>query len=222
MLDIEREGEPAVADIGVDDGKRAGGEPSGDRKAKLPKAQEIVVAVEDEIAVLDPDPELLADAAADMLLEPGRSGEQLCGMYDLRHAFPACIEACPSVSAGRGGFGDGNDTGGAGIQRRREGAADRPRELHKQSSRPAHRDLGDASGIDCGVARRDTLGKARARGGRKCEPFVVAQQRPETPITGTRRTRFHASSSLIEFDTLERAMPSVSAISSAARGRSER
>src|SRR5262249_43605363 len=39
-----------------------------------------------------------------------------------------------------------------------------------------------------------------------------------SPLIGTRRIRFHASSSLIEVDTLERASPSGSAISSAVGG----
>src|SRR5215510_2484358 len=43
-----------------------------------------------------------------------------------------------------------------------------------------------------------------------------------SPFTGTRRIRFQAISSRIEFDTLERASPSVEAISSAVSGRPER
>jgi hypothetical protein len=42
------------------------------------------------------------------------------------------------------------------------------------------------------------------------------------PRIGTRRIKFQPSSSLIEFDTLERARPSVSAMSSAVIGRSDR
>ena len=43
-----------------------------------------------------------------------------------------------------------------------------------------------------------------------------------SPLTGTRRIRFQAISSRIEVETLERASPSVAAISSAVSGRSER
>ena len=89
----------------------AGREPARDAQAKAPGGEEIMVAEEMERAVFDLDPERDAEAAADMLLEPGRPGEALAAVDDLREAAAAAIDPSPDLAAAGRILGDATIAG---------------------------------------------------------------------------------------------------------------
>src|SRR5438477_3874813 len=98
MDDLEREAELAVGQFGVGDGEIAGREPFRQRQAAAENLDEIVLVAEDQRPFPHIDRERHADTAADIFLEPGRSGKTLCGMDDLRKTCPPGIEPRPDLA----------------------------------------------------------------------------------------------------------------------------
>src|SRR5262245_38587184 len=99
MENLQREAELAVGQLGVGDVEGARGQPFRQRETTTEKLDEVARAAEDQRAVAGVDGERHADAAADMLLEAGRTGEPLAGMDDLRKAAAAGIEPRPDLAA---------------------------------------------------------------------------------------------------------------------------
>ena len=73
-----------------------------------------------------------ADAVADIFLEPGRPGEALGGMHDLRKAVAARIDAGPDLAAARLVLGHRHDARNVRAARGRQRPADQPQRLRQQ------------------------------------------------------------------------------------------
>src|SRR4051794_30289398 len=82
----ENEGEEAVIAIDVADPQRAWRQEFGEAQAAAAQHQEIMVAEEMKRAILHLDAKRDADAAADLLLQAGRTSEALAGADHLREA----------------------------------------------------------------------------------------------------------------------------------------
>src|SRR6267378_58461 len=98
MRDVEREAEAAVAELGMGDAQRARREPRRQSEPAAEQLDEVAGAAEDQRPVLDMDGERHADAASDIFLEAGRSGEPLGRMDDLRERGPAGVEPRPDLA----------------------------------------------------------------------------------------------------------------------------
>src|SRR5579862_1394302 len=182
MGDVEGEGEPAPAELGMRDRQRAGCEDAGQGNAQAAEAQEIAHASEHERVVLDADAERHADPAADMLLQAGGPGEELRRMDDLRPRLATRIEPRPVLPAAARVFRHGDDACGTFAHVARERLTDQLGEEGQDAAREARADLGDAALVDGHLARRHALGEARAHGLRQFGPLRVGEKRAEPQI----------------------------------------
>src|SRR5688572_5896984 len=97
-----------------------------------------MVAVEIKRFGLDAQPKRNAEAHAEILLEPGRPGETLGTVDDLREAGPTAILASPELPPAAGILGHAHRGGDTGIGAQRQWRTDQPARLRKDPAKPAH------------------------------------------------------------------------------------
>src|SRR5215469_15554278 len=146
--EIEREREGAVVACTVCDREVPRAQPRRPCDAPAEQLDEIAGAAEDERARLDMHAEGHADAVADIFLEPGRAGETLGRMNDLREAGAARVKARPVLAAAAAILGDGDDRRDVAVAPERQRSADQARRLRQAPAGAAHARLADAAHID--------------------------------------------------------------------------
>src|SRR5262249_40142947 len=101
-----------------------------------------------------------ADAITDVFLEPGRSGEALGRMDDLREAVAARVEPRPDLAARSHILGHGDDARNFCVASRWKRAANQPYCLREPPAGLAQPRLQHFAGVDRGAAAGEALAEA--------------------------------------------------------------
>ena len=124
-----------------------------------------------------------ADAAADVLLEPGRTREAFGRVHDLRKTLPARVEPGPDLAAGRHVLGDRDHARHMSVAADRERRADQPRRLRQQPTGRAGARLENFADIDHGAAVGEPPRKPAPDRERQRRPVGIRDQRAEAQVT---------------------------------------
>ena len=136
--EVEGEDEAPAADILMPDHQPARRQPAWPAQPDAEQTQEIMIADEQQGAVLGREAERDADAVPEIFLQPGWTGEALGALDDLGEVRRAAVIAAPILAVSRAILGDADGRGHGGIAAQRQWCADQPRGLRQQPACRRH------------------------------------------------------------------------------------